>query len=242
MLVFKTNHNLTRLLIFHITELDVSCESSCYASDVNNKQSQVFSNALKACLSNSCCTGFLVWGIGDKDSWLGADKKGLLFDNNYQPKSQYTALLSVLKTTKAASLGNKNNNNFNSNSNITPPVNNNYEETQSTTFKATKISDGWYKIKNPKSGLYLQVRNSKGADSQNVELGDDDSQMWKIKNIGSNYVTLTSSLGDFMLDVCMGDTDDGVNAQIYTSHGEDAQQFVFMETDTKNTYVIGTKN
>ncbi|OUM57521.1 glycoside hydrolase family 10 protein, partial [Piromyces sp. E2] len=80
----------------HITELDVSCESSCYAGDVESKQSQVFTNALKACLGNSCCTGFLVWGIGDPDSWLGSDKKGLLFNGNYQPKSQYTALLNVL--------------------------------------------------------------------------------------------------------------------------------------------------
>ncbi|ORY17025.1 putative xylanase B, partial [Neocallimastix californiae] len=49
----------------HITELDVSCVESCYAGDVEKKQSDVFTNALKACLGNSCCTGFLVWGIGD---------------------------------------------------------------------------------------------------------------------------------------------------------------------------------
>eukprot|EP00833_Pecoramyces_ruminatium_P002071 jgi/Orpsp1_1/1176103/evm.model.c7180000056411.1 len=80
----------------HITELDVSCESSCGACNVKSKQSTVFTNALKACLGNSCCTGFLVWGIGDPDSWLGNDKKGLLFNGNYQPKLLLPLLNQVL--------------------------------------------------------------------------------------------------------------------------------------------------
>jgi endo-1,4-beta-xylanase len=84
----------------HITELDVKCDNSCSASDVESKQATVFTNALKACLANSCCTGYLVWGVGDSDSWLGGDKKGLLFNSNYQPKSQYNAVLNVLKETK----------------------------------------------------------------------------------------------------------------------------------------------
>ncbi|ORY84018.1 putative xylanase B, partial [Neocallimastix californiae] len=50
----------------HITELDVSCDDNCRDWDGGeSKQGQVYTNALKACLGNSCCTGFLVWGIGD---------------------------------------------------------------------------------------------------------------------------------------------------------------------------------
>ncbi|OUM63649.1 glycoside hydrolase family 10 protein, partial [Piromyces sp. E2] len=49
----------------HITELDVSCQGACNTGNERSKQGEVFSNALKACLSNSCCTGFLVWGVGD---------------------------------------------------------------------------------------------------------------------------------------------------------------------------------
>ncbi|ORY23983.1 putative xylanase B, partial [Neocallimastix californiae] len=43
----------------HITELDVKLQGD------QNGQSQAFSNALKACLANSCCKAFLVWGVGD---------------------------------------------------------------------------------------------------------------------------------------------------------------------------------
>jgi len=81
----------------HITELDVKCDNQCYSGNVEQQQATVFTNALKACLSNSCCTGYLVWGVGDNNSWLGSDKKGLLFDGNYRPKSQYTAVLNMLK-------------------------------------------------------------------------------------------------------------------------------------------------
>jgi len=83
----------------HITEMDVECDNKCNDSDINDIQGNVFANALKACLNNTCCTSFLVWGIADKNSWLGKDKKPLLFDNNYIPKAQYTALLNVLKDT-----------------------------------------------------------------------------------------------------------------------------------------------
>jgi len=74
----------------HITEMDVAKGNDA------NKQATIFAEALKACLSNSCCTAFLVWGIGDNDSWLGANEKGLLFDGNYQPKKAYDALLQTL--------------------------------------------------------------------------------------------------------------------------------------------------
>ncbi|KAL6605268.1 glycosyl hydrolase family 10-domain-containing protein [Neocallimastix sp. 'constans'] len=76
----------------HITELDVKLQGD------QNGQSQAFSNALKACLANSCCKAFLVWGVGDNDSWLGANEQALLFNGNYQPKPVYNTLLNILKT------------------------------------------------------------------------------------------------------------------------------------------------
>ncbi|KAL6617801.1 glycoside hydrolase superfamily [Neocallimastix sp. 'constans'] len=74
----------------HITEMDVKSGGNAQA------QASVYSDALKACLNNSCCTAFLVWGVGDNDSWLGANEAGLLFDGSYQPKAAYTALLQTL--------------------------------------------------------------------------------------------------------------------------------------------------
>ena len=211
----------------HITELDVSCESSCWASDVENKQSQVFTNALKACLNNSCCTGFLVWGIGDPDSWLGNDKKGLLFNGNYQPKAQYNALLNVLKTTTAASLGNGGGNNNNNNNPATKP-------------DSVKLNDGWYYIKNTGSGKYLQVSGNKGENTANVVIGSS-AQKWKLTNVEGGYVTLVSSLGNFMLDVANGEGENGTNLQIYSAYGGEAQQFVILKTNKDKVYTIGTR-
>jgi len=83
----------------HITEIDVDCSEQCSNKSIEKLQSEVYSNALKACLGNSCCTAFLVWGVADKNSWLGEDKLPLLFDNDFQPKTQYNQLLNVLKDT-----------------------------------------------------------------------------------------------------------------------------------------------
>ncbi|ORY42966.1 glycoside hydrolase [Neocallimastix californiae] len=74
----------------HITEMDVKSGGNAQA------QASVYSDALKACLNNSCCTAFLVWGVGDNDSWLGANEAGLLFNGSYQPKASYNALLQTL--------------------------------------------------------------------------------------------------------------------------------------------------
>ncbi|OUM62907.1 glycoside hydrolase family 10 protein, partial [Piromyces sp. E2] len=49
----------------HITELDVKCDNACNAGNLEQQQATVFTNALKACLANSCCTAYLVWGVGD---------------------------------------------------------------------------------------------------------------------------------------------------------------------------------
>jgi len=75
----------------HITELDVKLQGN------QSRQTEAFSNALKACLANSCCKAFLVWGVGDNDSWLGGSEQALLFNNNYQPKPIYNTLLDILK-------------------------------------------------------------------------------------------------------------------------------------------------
>jgi len=84
----------------HITEMDVKSGGN------SEQQAKVYADALKACLNNSCCTGFLVWGVDDTSSWLGANEAGLLFDGSYQKKPAYNALLEVLtSTTPAAGAG-----------------------------------------------------------------------------------------------------------------------------------------
>jgi len=215
----------------HITELDVSCDDNCRDYDGgDSKQGQVYTNALKACLNNSCCTGFLVWGIGDNDSWRGAENKPLLFNSNYQPKGQYTAILNLLKNTPESVLNGRT-------SSTSKPIS--YEVEQPTT-PSEKLDDGWYYIKNTASGKYLSVKDNKGSRSQNVEINSTKTK-WKLTNNSDGTVTFTSELGNYMLDVSGGSSDDGANIQIYDAYGHDAQQFIIRKTSNGNAYVISTK-
>jgi len=93
---------------------------------------------------------------------------------------------------------------------------------------------------NYQSKTYLSV--SGGSDGANVAVGSNKDK-WKITNIGNGYVTITSMYGDYMIDVSnSGDKSDGMNIQIYSSHGENAQQFNFQKTSQTDIYFIGTKN
>ncbi|KAG4101255.1 hypothetical protein H8356DRAFT_280328 [Neocallimastix lanati (nom. inval.)] len=229
----------------HITELDVSCDDNCRDWDGGeSKQGQVYTNALKACLGNSCCTGFLVWGIGDKDSWRGEENKPLLFNSNYQPKGQYTAILNTLKSTPAACLNgktsNNNNNNNGSNNNNNNNNNNSSSQVQPADGKSVKLNDGWYYIKNTGSGKYLTVKDSEAVAGQNVEIGST-KQKWKLTNNDDNTVTLLSEVGDFMLDIDRGLDENGANIQIYHAYGGDAQRFIIKETGKSKVYVISSK-
>jgi len=210
----------------HITELDVSCDDNCYDSDGgDSKQGQVYTNALKACLNNSCCTGFLVWGVGDNDSWREAKNKPLLFNTNYQPKGQYTAILNLLKNTPESVLKDR------------------AVQAPSIDFepagKVVKLNDGWYTIKNPASGKYLCVKDGKGANDQNVEICST-KQKWKVTNNSDKTITLTTEFGEYNLDVAKGSDENGANIIIYKANGGSNQKFVLRESNNANAYTITT--
>jgi len=121
------------------------------------------------------------------------------------------------------------------------PVNNDPVVAPNT---AAKLPNGWYYIKNPNTNKYLQVRDGKAAAVTNVVIGSgrwDDAQKWKLTNVDGGFVTLTSGLGDFMLDIANGEDDVNVNVQIYDAYGGDAQQFIILKTNDKNTFTIATK-
>lgn len=107
------------------------------------------------------------------------------------------------------------------------------------------IEDGWYYIKNINAQKYLQVADNAGKAVQNVEIGTGsgvDGQKWYVTNTSDGYITLTSKLGNFMLDVANGEDIDGANLQIYDAWGGAAQQFAVISTDQDGIYTIGTRS
>ncbi|KAK1970034.1 family 10 glycosyl hydrolase [Colletotrichum sublineola] len=63
--------------------------------DIDGAPPDQYATVAAACLNVSKCVGVTVWGISDKDSWK-ADKKPLLFDENYEPKPAYWAIVEML--------------------------------------------------------------------------------------------------------------------------------------------------
>ncbi|MGQ9479470.1 MAG: endo-1,4-beta-xylanase [Thermoproteota archaeon] len=86
-------------LIVEITEMDVSIELPADAEEFE-KQAQVYKNVLKTYLESQKPSTFVMWGFVDKYSWILYTFPGrgapLIFDNNYEPKPAYYALIEAL--------------------------------------------------------------------------------------------------------------------------------------------------
>jgi endo-1,4-beta-xylanase len=86
----------------HITELDVSLPSDTHGGLLRtndlNRQAEIYSGIVGACLQSSGCTAIQTWGFTDKYSWVGCTSHGsrgwaLPFDRAYRPKPAYAAIL-----------------------------------------------------------------------------------------------------------------------------------------------------
>ena len=75
-----------------ITELDVAAPNSSAAV-----QARDYAATAAACAAEPRCTGLTIWGVTDKRSWIGADKKALPIDAETRPKPALAALLRELR-------------------------------------------------------------------------------------------------------------------------------------------------
>jgi endo-1,4-beta-xylanase len=83
-----------------ITELDVALDLPSDAKKLE-RQAQIYGDVTSIAMREKACTALLMWGFTDKSSWLplfsnGKRGCGLIFDEHYQPKPAYTAMLNAL--------------------------------------------------------------------------------------------------------------------------------------------------
>jgi endo-1,4-beta-xylanase len=207
-----------------ITELDVGCTSF-------SEQAKYYYDLMSAILSEKKAganiTALVWWGLCDENSWRHDDKP-LLYSNYSTPKEAYYSVLKAY---------------FDAGYTADPTGGNTTGGSSTTMGNTAALNDGWYYIKNVNAQKYLQVANNIGKAGQNVELGTGSGaigQKWYLTNVGNGYVTLKSALGNYMLDVCNGDSKDGSNIQIYNAYSNDAQKFSIKSSSTSGAYCLAT--
>ena len=98
--------NMQRLaglgLHVHITEMDIRTQySHDSAAEITARFTQIYLQTMAACLQTPACRVFTTWGLTDRYSWIpgwtGNPDAPLLFDQDYQPKPAYFALIELLK-------------------------------------------------------------------------------------------------------------------------------------------------
>jgi endo-1,4-beta-xylanase len=99
--------NIARLnalgLEVHITEIDVRIQdASGTPEELLEQQAEVYRNMTRVCLEAENCTALVTWGLTDAYSWIpgftGKPDAPLLFDEEFQPKPAYYALIDVLSS------------------------------------------------------------------------------------------------------------------------------------------------
>lgn len=64
--------------------------------DIQNNNANDYAAVTKGCLAEPACIGITAWGVRDQDSWRPQGNP-LLFDNSYNPKANYQAIVQALQ-------------------------------------------------------------------------------------------------------------------------------------------------
>jgi len=95
--------NMKRLaalgLEIHVTEMTVYIRDEVTQEKLD-QQAEIYRDIMEVCLSVDACKTFVMWGFTDLHSHLSDNPNrgsALIFDESYQPKPAYYALIDVLK-------------------------------------------------------------------------------------------------------------------------------------------------
>ena len=91
-------------LLVELTEVDIPISHFASQPDPLAAQGEAYRDVFAACIQVSACTGVTTWGIDDADTWLdtfyisqpNAPNRPLLFDEQFDPKPAYDAVVDVL--------------------------------------------------------------------------------------------------------------------------------------------------
>lgn len=104
---FSIEKNMERIndlgLYSNFTEVDIKIAKADFSTSAAwAQQAEDYGTLLSIALNNTMCKTFFVWGISDADSWIPENTsytygEACLYDENYDPKPAYYAMLDTLK-------------------------------------------------------------------------------------------------------------------------------------------------
>lgn len=101
--------------------------------------------------------------------------------------------------------------------------------TDAQRYVLTYDGNGYYTIKNLKSGKVLDAKNGGTSNQTNVwqyTANGSSAQKWKITKNSDNTYTITNKKSGKALDMVNGSTKNGTNIWLYTSNGSKAQKWI----------------
>lgn len=228
-----------------ITEMDITNKGD---TDLANYSYSLYKNINSLKKNGGKITGVTWWGLSDQTTWI-SNAAPLLFSRPDVPKSAYYKVIQAYtetfgQPTVTVPGSNNTGSNTNTGSNSNTGSSNTTPSTPTNNGSTAKIADGWYYLKNTLSQKYLTVEGNKGGNNVNVFISTGTGvagQKWYVTNTEDGYITLTSKLGSYNLDVTGGRNEDGANMIIYNAYAGNPQKFQAKTTSANGVYTIVTK-